>query len=182
VKASTTIGFPHGCHRTAVKLTEANYALSDGASELDAVINVSKARSGDWDYVKGELSELTNLVHSRGARIKVIFENAYLSDEQKIRLCEICDEIGVDWAKTSTGFAPSGATLEDLKLMRKHCSAKVQIKAAGGVRDLDTLLAVRAVGVTRAGATQTARILDECRRRLASELVEVEENASTSRG
>jgi deoxyribose-phosphate aldolase len=171
VKASTTIGFPHGGHRTAIKIAEASYALGDGASELDAVINISKARSGDWGYVKEELSALTKLAHSRGARIKVIFENAYLNDEQKIRLCEICGEIGVDWAKTSTGFAPSGATHEDLKLMRKHCPADVQIKAAGGVRDLDALLAVRAIGVTRAGATQTARILDECRRRLASESV-----------
>jgi deoxyribose-phosphate aldolase len=182
VKTSTTIGFPHGSHRTAVKLAEATYALSDGASELDAVVNISKVRSGDWDYVREELSELTKLVHSQSARIKVIFENAYLSDEQKIRLCEICSGIGVDWAKTSTGFAPSGATLEDLKLMRKHCSANVQIKAAGGVRDLDALLDVRAIGVTRAGATQTARILDECRRRLASETAAAEETASALQG
>jgi deoxyribose-phosphate aldolase len=171
VRVSTTIGFPHGGHRTAIKLVEATYALNDGATELDAVINISRARSGDWDYVKGELNELTHLVHARGARIKVIFENAYLNDEQKIHLCEICGEIGVDWAKTSTGFAPSGATHEDLRLMRKHCPVEVQIKAAGGVRDLDALLAVRAIGVTRAGATQTARILDECRRLLTSEPV-----------
>ena len=179
VAASTTIGFPHGGHRTEIKLSEANYALSDGASELDAVVNISKVRSGDWLYVTEELRALTDLTHSKGARIKVIFENAYLNDEQKIRLCEICGEIGVDWAKTSTGFAPSGATKEDLKLMREHCPAGVQIKAAGGVRDLDALLAVRTIGVTRAGATQTARILDECRRRLESEPAAAEQTAVT---
>ena len=171
VEASTTIGFPHGGHRTEIKLSEASFALNDGAGELDAVVNISKVRSGDWRYVAEELRALTDLTHGKGARIKVIFENAYLNDEQKIRLCEICGEIGVDWAKTSTGFAPSGATMEDLKLMREHCPARVQIKAAGGVRDLDTLLAVRAIGVTRIGATRTAQILDECRRRLAEPVV-----------
>lgn len=171
VQTSTTIGFPHGGHRTEIKLSEADQALSDGASELDAVVNISKVRSGDWEYVTGELRALTELTHSRGARIKVIFENAYLNDEQKIRLCAICGEIGADWAKTSTGFAPSGATMDDLKLMREHCPPRVQIKAAGGVRDIDKLLAVRAIGVTRAGATQTAHILDECRRRLAEAVV-----------
>ena len=171
VAVSTTIGFPHGGQRTEIKLAEAEHALRDGATELDAVVNISKVRSGDWRYVTDELRALTDLTHSRAARIKVIFENAYLSDEQKIRLCEICGEIGVDWAKTSTGFAPSGATAEDLKLMREHCPAAVQIKAAGGVRELDALLAVRAIGVTRVGATRTAQILDECRRRLALEPV-----------
>lgn len=145
--------------------------MNDGASELDSVVNISKVRSGDWRYVAEELRALTDLTHSKGARIKVIFENAYLNDEQKIRLCGICGELGVDWAKTSTGFAPSGATMEDLKLMRKHCPSSIQIKAAGGVRDLDTLLAVRAIGVTRIGATRTAQILDECRRRMSEPVV-----------
>lgn len=171
VKTSTTIGFPHGGHRTEIKIAEATYALNDGARELDAVINISKARSGDWNYVTEELRALTDLTHSSGARIKVIFENAYLNDGEKIRLCEICGEIGVDWAKTSTGFASSGATMDDLKLMREHCPAEVQIKAAGGVRDLDALLAVRAIGVSRVGATRTAQMLDECRRRLAEAVV-----------
>lgn len=169
VQASTTIGFPHGGHRTAIKLAEADYALKDGATELDAVINISKARSGDWAYVSEEVRLLTELTHSRGAKIKIIFENAYHDDAAKIRLCEICGAIGVDWVKTSTGYAATGATLEDLKLMRQHSPAHVQVKAAGGVRDLDTLLAVRAIGVTRAGATRTAQILDECRRRLGLE-------------
>jgi deoxyribose-phosphate aldolase len=144
-------------------------ALRDGGQELDAVINISKARSGDWHYVRDELSALTQTVHSGGAKIKVIFENAYLDDVSKIRLCEICGEIGVDWVKTSTGYASSGATLSDLELMRKHSPPGVQVKAAGGIRDLDTLLAVRALGVSRVGATRTETMLEDCRRRLGLE-------------
>ena len=168
VQPSTTIGFPHGGHHRAIKLAEAEHALQDGATELDAVINISKARSGDWGYVADEIETLTQLTHAHDKKIKIIFENAYLDDAAKIRLCEICGEIGVDWVKTSTGYAPTGATIEDLKLMRKHSPPHVQVKAAGGVRDLDTLLAVRAIGVTRAGASRTAQMLDECKRRLAA--------------
>jgi deoxyribose-phosphate aldolase len=169
VHTSTTIGFPHGCNVTAIKLAEARHALKDGATELDTVINISKARSGDWKYVTYEIRELTELVHSEGAKIKIIFENAYLDDAAKIRLCEICGEIGVDWVKTSTGYAPSGATIEDLKLMRAHSPASVQVKAAGGIRTLDALLEVRAVGVTRCGATRTSTMLEDGRKRLGLE-------------
>ena len=111
VRASTTIGFPHGGHTTAIKLAEIRQALADGGQELDAVINISKARSGDWPYVRAELAALADAVHAGGAQIKVIFENAYLEDEAKIRLCGICAEVGADWVKTSTGYAPTGATL-----------------------------------------------------------------------
>jgi deoxyribose-phosphate aldolase len=169
VKASTTIGFPHGGHATSIKLAESRQALSDGGQELDVVINISKARSGDWQYVRDELFELAEVIHAGGAKVKVIFENAYLDDAAKIRLCEICAEIGADWVKTSTGYAPTGATLPDLTLMRKHSPASVQVKAAGGIRDLDGLLAVRAIGVSRVGATRTETILEECRRRLGLE-------------
>jgi deoxyribose-phosphate aldolase len=169
VHASTTIGFPHGGHSTAIKLAEARQALLDGGQELDAVINISKAKSGDWQYVHDELRALTDATHQGGAKIKVIFENAYLDDAAKIRLCEICGEIGADWVKTSTGYAPSGATMADLELMRLHAPPRVQVKAAGGVRDLDTLLAVRAIGVSRVGATRTESMLEECRRRLGLE-------------
>jgi deoxyribose-phosphate aldolase len=169
VRASTTIGFPHGCHTTAVKLAEIRQALIDGGQELDAVINISKARSGDWQYVQDELAALAAATHEGGAKIKVIFENAYLDDAAKIRLCEICAEIGVDWVKTSTGYAPSGATLADLVLMRKYSPANIQVKAAGGVRDLDTLLGIRDLGVSRVGTSNTVAILEECRNRLGLE-------------
>lgn len=166
---STTIGFPHGGHTTSIKIAEARQALQDGGRELDAVINISKARSGDWQYIQEELLALTQLVHEGGAKIKIIFENAYLDDAAKIRLCEICAEIGVDWVKTSTGYAPSGATFADLELMRKHSPARVLVKAAGGIRDLDTVLKVRAIGVSRVGATRTEAILEDCRKRLGLE-------------
>jgi deoxyribose-phosphate aldolase len=166
VHASTTIGFPHGGHTTAIKLAEARQALKDGGQELDVVINIGKARSEDWHYVHGELAALTEVIHAGGAKIKVIFENAYLDDAAKIRLCEICGEIEADWVKTSTGYAPSGATIADLELMRKYAPARVQVKAAGGIRDLDALLNVRAIGVSRVGATRTQAMLEECRKRL----------------
>jgi len=169
VAPSTTIGFPHGGHTTKVKLAEVEQALKDGGIELDMVVNISQVLSGKWQYVADEIKELTNATHDGGARIKVIFENAYLSNEQKIKLCEICGEIGVDWVKTSTGYAPTGATNDDLILMRKHSHSNVQVKAAGGVRTLDRLLEVRALGVTRAGATATAVILDEAKLRIEQE-------------
>jgi deoxyribose-phosphate aldolase len=168
VKASTTIGFPHGCHATAVKVAEANQALDDGGQELDMVVNISKVLSGDWQYVREDLREVIALCHSRGQKIKVIFENCYLKDEQKIRLCELCGELAADWVKTSTGYGTGGATMEDLKLMRKHSPTHVQVKAAGGIRDLDAALAVRAIGVTRFGCTRTAEVLEECKRRQAA--------------
>lgn len=166
VKASTTIGFPHGGHTTHAKLEETKQALSDGGEELDMVINISQAISGNWDYVKHEISDICKMTHDQGQKLKVIFENCYLNDEQKIKLCAICSDIGVDWVKTSTGYGTSGATLEDLRLMRKHAAPEVQVKAAGGVRDLDTLLVVREIGVTRVGASRTKDILDECKRRV----------------
>ena len=166
VKPSTTIGFPHGGHTTAIKLAEAKQALEDGGEELDMVVNISKVLSGDWAYVCQELKAVIDLTHAHGRKAKIIFENCYLKDEQKIRLCEICGELGADWVKTSTGYGSGGATIEDLRLMRAHSPAHVQVKAAGGIRDLDKLLEVRALGVTRVGASRTAAILDECERRL----------------
>ena len=168
VKPSTTIGFPHGGHTIAIKLAEATQALEDGGEELDMVVNISKVLSGDWAYVRQELKAVIDLTHAHGRKTKVIFENCYLKDEQKIRLCEICGELGADWVKTSTGYGTGGATMEDLALMRRHSPDYVQVKAAGGVRDLDALLQVRALGVSRVGATRTAAMLDECKRRLAT--------------
>ena len=168
VKASTTVGFPHGSQTTHVKLVETEEALANGAQEVDAVINISRTLSDDWDYVREELKALIFLVHEHDQRIKIIFENCYLNVLHKIRLCTICGELGADWVKTSTGYGPGGATLDDLKLMRKYSPPTVQVKAAGGIRDLDALLAVRELGVTRVGASATQVILDQCRSRLAT--------------
>jgi deoxyribose-phosphate aldolase len=165
VRASTTIGFPHGGHATAIKLAEARQALDDGGVELDMVVNLSKVLSADWEYVHNEIRSVVDLTHGRGGKVKVIFENCYLQDEHKIRLCEICGDAHADWVKTSTGYGTGGATLEDLRLMRKHSPQHVQVKAAGGVRDLDMALAVRQIGVTRFGCTRTVEILEECVRR-----------------
>lgn len=166
VKASTTIGFPHGGHVTAIKAAEAERALADGGEELDMVVNISKVLSGDWDYVRDDIRAVIEPTHAAGQKVKVIFENCYLKDDHKIRLCEICGEVRADWVKTSTGYGSGGATIEDLKLMRKHSPEWVQVKAAGGVRDLDKLLEVRALGVSRCGASRTAEMMDEARRRL----------------
>jgi deoxyribose-phosphate aldolase len=166
VRASTTIGFPHGGHATKIKVAEAEQALADGGEELDMVVNISQVLSGNWAYVRDDIKAVIDTTHAQNQKVKVIFENAYLNEEQKIRLCEICGELGTDWVKTSTGYAPSGATDADLILMRQHSPAHVRIKAAGGVRTLDRLLEVRALGVSRSGATQTVAMLEECKRRL----------------
>ena len=166
VKASTTIGFPHGGQTSAIKLAEARQALANGGQELDVVVNISAVLSGSWQYVREELKDLIDATHGAGQKIKVIFENCYLNDQQKIRLCEICGELSADWVKTSTGYGTGGAVMEDLQLMRQHSPAHVQVKAAGGIRDLDALLRVREIGVTRAGATRTATMLDDARQRL----------------
>jgi deoxyribose-phosphate aldolase len=166
VKPSTTIGFPHGGHATAIKVAEAQQALADGGAELDMVVNISQVLSGNWDYVRADLKAVIEATHVAGQKIKVIFENCYLQEVHKIRLCEICGELGADWVKTSTGYGSGGATDEDLRLMRRYAPPPVQVKAAGGVRTFERLLEVRALGVTRAGATRTAEILDECKKQL----------------
>ncbi len=173
VRASTTIGFPHGGNTTAIKVAEAKQALEDGGEELDMVANISKVLSGDWDYVKQDIAAVVEVTHAANQKVKVIFENCYLTDEQKIRLCEICTELNADWVKTSTGYGTGGATHEDLKLMRKHAGDHIQVKAAGGVRDLDALLAVRELGVTRCGATRTSGMLGEARKRLGLDPIDV---------
>jgi deoxyribose-phosphate aldolase len=166
VRASTTIGFPHGGHTTAIKLAETKQALADGGEELDMVVNISKVLSGDWSYVREDIRAVIEATQRAGQKVKVIFENCYLNDQQKITLCEICGELNADWVKTSTGYGTGGATMEDLRLMRRHSPSRVQVKAAGGVRDLDKLLEVRALGVTRVGASRTREMLEECKRRL----------------
>jgi deoxyribose-phosphate aldolase len=160
VLVSTVVGFPHGSNLTAVKVTEAELAMDEGALELDMVLNIGQLRSGKYNYVREDIKAVCDVAHARGVKVKVIFENAYLTDEEKVTACKLCEEAGADWVKTSTGFAPSGATLDDLRLMRANVSDKVQVKAAGGVRTLPALLEVIDAGVTRSGVTVTALILD----------------------
>jgi deoxyribose-phosphate aldolase len=165
VLVSTVIGFPHGGTTTAAKVFEANQAIDNGARELDMVLNIGELRSGNLDYVQADVKAVCDAAHARQVKVKVILENAYLTDEQKVAACQACEAAGADWVKTSTGFAPSGATLDDLRLMRAAVSPKVQVKAAGGVRTLDALLDVMEVGCTRSGATTTAAILDDFKQR-----------------
>ncbi len=165
VAAGTTIGFPHGGHVTAVKVAEASQAIADGARELDMVVNIGKVLDRDWVYVANDIGAVVEKAHQAGALVKVIFENCFLQDEHKEQLCKICGEVNADFVKTSTGYGATGATDDDLRLMRRCSPPGVQVKAAGGVRTLDRLLAVRELGVTRVGATATKTILDEARKR-----------------
>jgi deoxyribose-phosphate aldolase len=167
VKVGTTIGFPHGDHVTDIKVAEARRALADGALELDMVLLIGALRSGRDAEVQADIAAVVEVAHAGGAIVKVIFENAYLTDDEKVRACRLTEAAGGDFVKTSTGFAPSGATLDDLRLMRANTSPHVQVKAAGGVRTLDALLEVMAVGVTRCGATATAAMLDDFKARKA---------------
>ncbi len=163
VAVGTVVGFPHGSHSTPTKRFEAEVAVAEGASELDMVINIGALRSGDDSLVESDIRAVVGA--SGSALVKVILENAYLDDEQKVRGCLLAESAGADYVKTSTGFAPGGATIDDLKLMRATVSPAVKVKAAGGVRTLDGLLEVLSVGVSRVGATQTAAILDDYRDR-----------------
>jgi deoxyribose-phosphate aldolase len=166
VAVGTTVGFPHGGHTTRVKVFEAEQALADGARELDMVVNIGKVLSQDWSTVAADIRAVVDVAHKSSALVKVIFENSMLDDPHKEQLCRICGEVGADFVKTSTGYGASGATDDDLRLMRRCSPPHVQVKAAGGVRTYDRLLAVRALGVSRVGATATKAILDECKSRL----------------
>lgn len=175
VLVGCVIGFPSGNSAIPVKVFEAEQACKDGAVEIDMVINIAKALEGDWAYIKNEIGSITESCHKHGAIVKVIFETDYVTkDEDKIRLCEICTEVEADYVKTSTGFGfvkqangdynYKGATIHDLQLMRKHSGPKVKVKAAGGVRTLDQLLAVKEVGCNRCGATATAAIIEDAKK------------------
>lgn len=187
VLVGAVIGFPHGNSATESKRYETELACRDGAVEIDMVINLGKALGGDWDYVERDIKAVCDEAHKRNAKVKVIIENDYLakggaglgSDDFKRKLCQLCERAGADWVKTSTGYGfvkqpdgsynYKGATEHDLKLMRASVSAKVQVKAAGGVRDLDGLILVRDLGASRCGASATVAMLDEYRRREAAE-------------
>jgi len=170
------VGFPAGNSAVRVKVFEAIQAIKDGAKEVDMVVNIGKVLGHDWDYVETEIKEVTEACHLNGAIVKVIFETDFVTDEtDKIRLCEICTKVGADFVKTSTGFGfvkqsngfykYTGATVEDIRLMREHSGPSVKVKAAGGVRSLDDLLAVRKAGADRCGATATVQILEEALQR-----------------
>ena len=167
VKVGTTIGFPHGNHLTSTKVFEAERALADGATELDMVIQIGALKAGRDAEVQADIKAVVDVAHAGGAIVKVIFENAYLTDEEKVRACHLTEAAGAEFVKTSTGFAPTGATHEDLRLMRASTSPHIQVKAAGGVRTLDALIDVMNLGVTRIGATATAAIIDDFRARKA---------------
>lgn len=199
VLVGCVIGFPHGNSTTESKRYETELACLDGAVEIDMVINLGKALGGDWDFVEHDIKAVCDEAHQRGAKVKVIFENDYLanggaglsSDDLKRELCRISERAGADWVKTSTGYGFTkdaggqygykGATEHDLKLMRASVSPKVQVKAAGGVRDLDGLILVRDLGATRCGATATAAMLDEYRRREAAEQAGAAESPASAR-
>jgi deoxyribose-phosphate aldolase len=166
VKVGTVIGFPHGSSTTATKVFEAERAMEGGATELDMVIDIGALKSGRDEDVRHDIEAVVAVAHrSSGAIVKVILENAYLTDDEKVRGSRLTEAAGAEFVKTSTGFAPSGATHEDLALMRRTVSPDVQVKAAGGVRTLDALIDVMNLGVTRVGATATKAIIDDFRAR-----------------
>ena len=164
VAVGTVVGFPHGNSTTAVKVAEARQALADGAVELDMVINIGALRSGKTDYVRDEIKAIVEVARGK-ALVKVILENAYLTPEERVTGCKLAEAAGADFVKTSTGFAPSGATVADIKLMRATVGPQVQVKAAHGIRTLDAILEIIDAGATRVGATATATILDDFKRR-----------------
>ena len=191
VEVGTVIGFPHGSNPTEIKVAETKLTCQQGATEIDVVANIGKVLEGDWEYVEADLRAVTEESHKHNAIVKVIFENDFLPDDAtKIKLCQICEAIGAEFVKTSTGYgfvkqpdgnySYKGATHPDLNLMRANSSEKVQVKAAGGVRTLDDLIAVRDLGVTRCGATATAQMLDEYRKKAGLEPIAQPANDSTS--
>lgn len=176
VLVGCVIGFPAGNSATKVKVFETEMACNDGAVEIDMVVNIGKVLQGDWNYVEKEIAAVTQTCHKNGAIVKVIFETDYVTKQEDIiRLCEICTKVGADYVKTSTGFgfvkggdgkySYEGATIPNLELMKKSVGPNVKVKAAGGVRSLDGLLAVQQAGCSRCGATATVSILEDAKKR-----------------
>ncbi len=166
VKVCTVIGFPHGTNETAVKLAESELALKEGCEELDMVLNIGKLKLGDDAYVENEIRMLADAAHAAGAILKVILETCYLNDEQKKTACRLSEAAGADFVKTSTGYGSAGATVADVKLMRERVSQKVCVKASGGIRTLDMVLACRNAGAVRCGVSATVKIMEEAKARL----------------
>ena len=166
VHVGTVVGFPHGNSTTATKVFETKQVVADGATEIDVVINIGWLKSGMFDEVRDEIAAV--VAAASGNQVKVILENAYLTKDEIVKACQLCEEAGADYVKTSTGFAPTGAVLEDVKLMRASVSPKVEVKSAGGVKTLDALLAFMEAGVKRSGASGTAAMLDEFKERFGA--------------
>ena len=167
-RVCTVIGFPHGTTSTAAKVAESRQALADGATELDMVLNIGRLRGGDLETVRDDIAAVVQIGHEAGALVKVIFETALLDDDQIRTASRLSEEAGADFVKTSTGFAGGGATLPHVRLMRASAGQGVQVKASGGVRDIDTLLAMCAEGVTRIGTSSTSALLAGAREREAA--------------
>lgn len=155
----TVIGFPLGATTTAAKVFEAKEAIENGATELDMVINNGAVKSGDWSYVKNDIEQINKAVTAKGALLKVIIETSLLNDEEKVKICEICKEIGVGFVKTSTGFGTAGATVHDVALMRKTVGEKIGVKASGGIRDAKTAREMVAAGANRLGTSAGVTII-----------------------
>jgi deoxyribose-phosphate aldolase len=166
VHVGTVVGFPHGNSTTATKVFETKQVVADGATEIDVVINIGWLKSGMFDEVRDEIAAV--VAAASGNQVKVILENAYLTKDEIVKACQLCEAAGADYVKTSTGFAPTGAVLEDVKLMRASVSPKVEVKSAGGVKTLDALLAFMEAGVKRSGASGTAAMLDEFKERFGA--------------
>ena len=161
VNVCTVIGFPHGSTTTAVKAFETADAVKNGAVEIDMVINVSALLSGDFDYVEQDIKAVVDVAHAAGASVKVIFETAFLNDEQIVKACELTEHAGADYVKTSTGFASEGATLHNVQLMKATVGDRLKVKSSGGVRTLDQLIDFMDAGVTRSGCSATRQVLEE---------------------
>ena len=164
VKVASVIGFPLGATPTEIKVAEAKKALEDGADELDMVINIGALKDKDYDYVRNDIAEVVKVAHEKGAKVKVIIETCYLTDEEKVKACELAKEAGADFVKTSTGFGTGGATVEDVKLMRKMVGPEMGVKAAGGVHTYEQALAMIEAGATRIGASHGVQIVEGARR------------------
>jgi deoxyribose-phosphate aldolase len=160
VLVTTVIGFPHGTTTTLAKVTEAKEAIKDGCKELDVVMNIGKMKSKEYGFVKEDLKAVVKEAHKKNVIVKVIFENCYLCEDEIIKACKICNEIGADFVKTSTGYGTGGAEDKDLKIMRQYAKPSIQVKAAGGVRTLERAIEIKALGCTRFGCTATAGILE----------------------
>ncbi|AMQ18643.1 deoxyribose-phosphate aldolase [Thermococcus peptonophilus] len=159
IKVASVIGFPLGATPTEVKVFEAKKALDDGADELDMVINIGALKDKDYEYVKNDIAEVVKVAHERGAKVKVIIETCYLTEEEKVKACELAKEAGADFVKTSTGFGTGGATVEDVRLMRKVVGPEIGVKAAGGIRTYEQALAMIEAGANRIGTSSGVKIV-----------------------